>query len=325
MPSSDAFVTTLGMEVLSSAPPLSIARVTSLGMEVLVGDAVQSSARVTSVGMEVLMFDDNLSPGTDVLYAVVVAGRVTAILYGVLPMSTLSTLYIDISGIFPQPAVGWYYAEICNEFSLGAPDVPPGTVAPPNPTTPGGGGGGGGGPTTPGGNTPGPTAPASLVPDTVAFHARGDANLTIAAVPAVLTEINARLRTPYDFSVACAVHLQGHIVTGLAGAQIIIGYSTDGGTTWAPLSALGFGPVLPLASTGTIRGARTNVATGGSVIVSLFTRYGDGASNVVVGNLSMVVFNKTGAGSCVTIAETEVAPFSTVRVTSCFMEVLCRT
>ncbi len=244
-------------------------------------------------------------------YATVVDGVVTAVTYGStsIPASDDTTLYVPF-GPGDDPEVGWYFSEVCGTFNPAPPVIPPGDIAPPYP--PGSTPPDPGDPTYPPSALPPEDDPAPLavtVPVLVPVHANNDAELTVTACPAALTEISTRLRTRFDFAPVCSVRAQTQVMTELAGASLIFQYSDDGGSTWAPLSFAGTGPTVSLAASGDAHGQFVNVADDalGDVIVSPFTQGGDDATDVVLGNTALLAYVKASEGLCLAIDEGGVA------------------
>ena len=300
---------------------MSTARVTSLVLEVLAPDTSDgtSSARASGEGRAVASAKKGGSTSArasgegkprphsvtapagapTVTYAVIVDGRVIAVITGPLPTSTSTTLYFDLTG-YSTPSIDDYFSEICQTFSSTAPTVDPGDIVPPW-TKPRDGTNGKDGTNGLDGGV-GPFPPASVVPTLIAFHADGKDNVTITNIPFALTEVATRMRTAYDLSNVCAVRVQCQVITaGSSGSELVLMYSDDNGTTWDYVSdPYGYedaGPFVVIDATGDQRGEFRNIASGaqGDVLLSLFTRKGDGSTDPVIGNMGVYVEGKTVA------------------------------
>lgn len=234
-----------------------------------------------------------------VTYAEIVDGRVTYVGTGPLPSSTDSIIYFDLTG-YTSPSIGDYFSEICQEFTSSPPTVPPGEIVPPW-TKPRDGTNGKDGTNGLDGGV-GPFPPASVVPTLIAFHADGKDNVTITNIPVALTEVASRMRTRYDLSNVCAVRVQCQVMTaGSAGSELVLMYSTDSGATWDyvadPFEYDIGGPWVAIDATGDACGDFRNVCAGaqGDVLLSLFTRTGNGSADPVLGNMGAYIEGKTVA------------------------------
>lgn len=231
-------------------------------------------------------------------YATIVDGVVTDVDLAAssIPASTSTTLYWDITGLSPQPAVGWFFREPCNEFTESPLVIPPGEVAPPftpgttppDPTDP----------STPTVDEPGPVREALLSYHLTAFHATSADTVTIAGSDPEV-EVTPRWRTTMNFAETCGVRLQAHVVTGGA-VQLIAKGSTDGGSTWDYLNAQYEGPYLRPRTSGEAVGPFVNVDAPydtGDVLVSVFARTA-ASETVTLGNLHLMHATRQDDGVC---------------------------
>lgn len=299
---------------------MSTARVSTLVLEVLAPDTSDGSTSVVASGAGRAVVTDTAggksssirasgagrsvvrggtSSGSSVTYAEIIDGRVTGIYTGALPASSATVLYIDLTG-YSTPSVGDYFSEICQTFSSTEPTVDPGDIVPPW-TKPRDGTNGKDGTNGLDGGV-GPFPPASVVPTLIAFHADGKDNVTITNIPVALTEVASRMRTRYDLSNVCAVRVQCQVMTvGSTSSELVLMYSTDSGSTWDfvsdPYGYEDAGPYVSIATLGDACGSFRNVASGaqGDVLLSLFTRNGNGSADPVIGNMGVYVEGKTVA------------------------------
>ncbi len=167
-------------------------------------------------------------------YVTVVGGIVIEVTEGFIPSSTLTTLYYDITGVSPVPEVGWYFSEICQEFSATPPIVPPGDIAPPYP--PGQLPPDPDDPNFPTPEDPGEDLRSHVLPTLITWAADGPGPTTIAAVPEALTPLPNHFHVAFDFTDVCYLRLQAEILEAAStGATLLIEYSPDNGVTWLPL------------------------------------------------------------------------------------------
>lgn len=309
---------------------MSTARVTSLVLEVLAPDdftgatttvgagagggtvtaTTERSTRIVGGGSGGGSLRGGSAPaGTgSVDYAEVIDGRVVGIYTGPLPVSTSEVLFIDLTEYAITPGVDWYWSEICQTFSETEPTVPPGDIVPPWSKPKDGTNGKDGTDGAEGGE--GPIPLAFTMPVLIPFHADGGNGLTITNVPVALTEVTPRMRTAYDLTDVCAIRLQCDVRTA-ASAELVLQYSTDNGATWAPvgdpIDYSAEGPFVRISSTGDQRGAFLNPVEDArtEVLLSIFSRNGNGSSDPVVGNLGALCYTKTSSGAC-SLIETEV-------------------
>ena len=315
---STARVTSLVLEVLApdSSAGVSTARASgSGGVRASSSHSASSSARISGSGRTIAR--GGAASGGSVTYAEIIDGRVTGIYTGSLPASSATVLYIDLTG-YSTPSVGDYFSEICQTFSSTEPTVDPGDIVPPW-TKPRDGTNGKDGTNGLDGGV-GPFPPASVVPTLIAFHADGkDSVTTSTSAAAALFEVSSRLRTAFDLSDACAIRVQGKVTTALAGAELVLCYSTDDGATWdyvadAYATDAG-GPWMSIASTGEIRGDFRNVTAGarGDVLLSLFTRYSVGGASAIFGNIGALVYLRTDLrGMCASLTPAACPVFPTL-------------
>ncbi len=298
---STARVTTLILEVLapdtSDGTTTAVASGSGRATAVSAATARTSTARASGSGRSIAR--GGAASGGSVSYAEIIDGRVTGIYTGSLPASSATVLYIDLTG-YSTPSVGDYFSEICQTFSSTEPTVDPGDIVPPW-TKPRDGTNGKDGTNGLDGGV-GPFPPASVVPTLIAFHADGKDSVTITNIPFALTEVASRMRTAYDLSNVCAVRVQCQVVTaGSSGSELVLMYSDDNGITWDYVSdPYGYedaGPFVSISSTGDKRGEFRNIASGaqGDVLLSLFTRKGDGSTDPVIGNMGAYIEGKTVA------------------------------
>jgi len=238
------------------------------------------------------------------MVATVVEGIITVITFGLVPSSTATIYYVDLSRYGTPPQVGWFFNDDCQTFSSTAPVIPVGDIAPPY---------------TPGGTPPSPTSPdyperelpdldqgpepfADTVPMSVAFHADAATSATVTGTGATYVEVASRMRTRLDVRDICAVRLHAHVSAANAALTLVLCASVDDGTTWLPLSPAGTGPQLPLGATGTLVGLFTNIdpAYAGNVLVNVCVQ-GDGTATI--GNLYAWFFVKSSEGVCIPIDE----------------------
>lgn len=242
-----------------------------------------------------------LDLGPEVMYATVVDGRVTAVLFGELPASDDTTLYVDLSRVEPLPAVDDYFADVCQTFSSVPPVIPAGDSAPPF---------------TPGSPPPTPGGPEYPVPELdpaddlpvfaptafqwLSFHADGADPFPAVGTGAGLEEVDPRLRTIVNVSEVCAVRLQAHVVTEDA-LDLVLCYRNDL-DEWEELSPAKTGPKVSLSAAGTYAGLSTNVdpTLSGDVLLSLCVR---GSGTASLGNVLARFAGKTGPGVCVELEE----------------------
>lgn len=247
-----------------------------------------------------------------VTYAEIIDGVVVGVHTGPLPESTSVVLFIDLTDYGTPPAVGWYWTEVCQQFSETPPVVPPGDIVPPWTRPRDGTDGQDGTDGLPGG--PGPIPLAFTMPVLVPFHAHGVTGLTVTNAPVALTEVDPKMRTAYDLTDVCAIRLQCDVRTALAGAELVLCYSLNSGSTWAlvadPLDYDLGGPFVSIGATGDRRGEYRNpvVAAQTEVLLSVFVRGGDGSSDPVVGNLGALMYTKTSVGACSIIPPTVTCP-----------------
>jgi hypothetical protein len=233
-------------------------------------------------------------------HAVIEDGRVVGIIAGPPPASTASTFVWPIGEPTEYPRVGWYFVEPCNVFSATAPVRAPGDIVPPFPPN---------ADTPPDeeeyepdpeidGPAPADEEPVLTTPHLVSFHAHRDETVSVVATEA-RTELAARLRTLVDLSTCVVLRLQAHIVTPLAGAQLVLMCTTDQGTTWQPVwhdedDTNLAGPTLYLSAPGTRAGRERPPSIPAEVVVSPFIENGDNTSVVVLGNVNALMWHRPG-------------------------------
>lgn len=249
----------------------------------------------------VMLTGGELGFGTKVMYATVEDGVVTAVTFGNLPSSTETIYYVDLSSYATQPAVGWYFSDVCQTFSALPPVIPAGDLAPPfTPGSP---------PPVPGDpDYPNPEIPteddpvplASTAPVWISFHADAEQSATIAG-GADYVEVDERMRTTVRINDVCAVRIQTHVITEDAGLQLFLCYRNEL-DEWEPLSVGKTGPSVTLAAADTVAGMIVNIdpAIAGDTTVTVCAK---GTGSAVVGNISGVFFFKTTDGVCLEIEE----------------------
>jgi hypothetical protein len=242
-------------------------------------------------------------------YATIENGRVTAVTFGAstLPESTTTVLYWDVTDLDPQPIVGWFFVEPCNELSATPPRVPPGEIAPPF---------------QPGGDPepapeddydvdpePGPPRIAELAYHLTSFHASGPDAVTFSGDDPE-AEVTPRWRTTMNFRNTCGLRLQAHVVTS-GDVRLIAKGSLDGGDTWDYLNGEYEGPFLDLNepddpdpppgwSFGEAVGPFVNIDelfADGDVLVSVFAK-STTSESVTLGDVHAKHAIKFGGGEC---------------------------
>lgn len=251
-------------------------------------------------------------------YATIVNGVVTAITLGAssIPASTSTTLYIDITTYSPQPAVGYFYDELCDVFTPTPPTIPPGSIAPPVPP---------GGTYPPGAVLPPAVTPTIPPPDTmpvhVHFHADGGNSYpTLTAWPSVRTPLSDAMHTAFDAQRCYEVSL--HTTVGTVGTscmRLAVEWSSDPDdpNSWLPMAEQ-HGPFVRLNVLGSVPNpsltgvrrfqASPAMVAAGDVWLRLVGEGGDGVASPVVYNIHIIAYMAMDPQAITTPVTTPVAP-----------------